>query len=261
MKFMTLVNLIYSPLEQFYIIPLFEVNFSTFSFFITNETVMLFLLFIFGICLWNAMLKPSTTSFYVIPTRAQLILNFSYKAILYLVLSNVGKKEGQKYFPILFSLFWYIVLLNVLGLIPFSFTLTSHLIVTFSLSSMFFIGINIIAFRKHGLNLFGFFFPQGISFGIALLLTPIELLSYFFRPISLSIRLFANMMAGHTLLKVLAIFAWSIAHAAGITAILYVIPCIILIPLFALEFVIAILQALVFVLLATVYLGDVLNLH
>ena len=103
-------------------------------------------------------------------------------------------------------------------------------------------------------------FPVTI-FVVSLLLVPIELLSYFFRPISLSIRLFANMMAGHTLLKVLAIFAWTIAHAAGFTAVLYFVPCIILIPLFALEFVIAILQAFVFVLLATVYLGDALNLH
>ena len=109
--------------------------------------------------------------------------------------------------------------------------------------------------------MFGLFFPSGTSIFTGLLLVPIEIISYIFRPISLSIRLFANMMAGHTLLKVLAGFVWSMMHVVGFTFILHFLPIFIILPLFVLEFAIAIIQAFVFTLLATVYLNDVLHLH
>lgn len=250
---------IYSPLEQFYIIPLFKLN--LINIIITNEIMIFILFFLFFIILFFLMVKPTTQSFYVIPNKWQLGFIYIYRFISYLIITNIGITHGQKYLPFFFSLFCYILFLNLIGLIPFSFTLTSHLIVTFGLSLSIFIGINIIGFNIHGLKMFGLFFPSGTSIFTGLLLVPIEIISYIFRPISLSIRLFANMMAGHTLLKVLAGFVWSMMHVVGFTFILHFLPIFIILPLFVLEFAIAIIQAFVFTLLATVYLNDVLHLH
>jgi len=123
-----------------------------------------------------------------------------------MLVDNVGGR-GQKYFPFIFSVFLFVLIANVIGLVPYSFTVTSHLILTFSLALTTFVGINIICVRAQGFHVFSFFFPPGSSLGLAFLLVPIELVSYIFRPISLSVRLFANMMAGHTLLKVIAGFS------------------------------------------------------
>jgi len=120
---------------------------------------------------------------------------------------NIGEKRGQFFFVYVFSLFLFILTSNIIGLVPYSFTITSHLIVTFSLAIFSFIAINIICIREHGINILSLFFPAGSSLILALLLIPIEIVSYIFRPISLSVRLFANMMAGHTLLKVIAGFS------------------------------------------------------
>jgi F-type H+-transporting ATPase subunit a len=115
--------------------------------------------------------------------------------------------RGQQYFPFIFSLFMFVLLANLIGLIPYSFTITSHLIVTFALALMVFVGVNVICIKEHGFHMVSVFLPSGTSLGLALLLVPIELVSYIFKPISLGVRLFANMMAGHTLLKVIAGFA------------------------------------------------------
>jgi len=155
----------------------------------------------------------------------------------------------------------YVLFLNLIGLIPFSFTFTSHIIVTIALSFSFFIGINIFGFKIHGLKMFGLFFPSGTDIFTALLLVPIEIVSYIFRPISLSIRLFANMMAGHVLLKILAGFVWTFMHVAGFSFIIHFLPILIILPLFILELAVAIIQAFVFTLLTIVYLGDILHLH
>jgi len=115
--------------------------------------------------------------------------------------------KEKTFFPFIFTLFIFILSLNLIGLIPYSFAVTSHLIVTFTFALMIFIGINIICINKHGMNMLSLFLPAGSSFLLAILLVPIEIVSYLFRPISLSVRLFANIMAGHTLLKVIAGFA------------------------------------------------------
>jgi len=135
------------------------------------------------------------------------------------------------------------------------------LIVTFALAMMSFIGINIICVREHGMNFFTLFLPSGTGIGLALLLVPIELVSYLFRPISLSVRLFANMMAGHTLLKVIAGFAWSMMLAGGGLLIAHVVPLAVLIILMGLELGVAIIQAFVFTILTCNYLGDAIKLH
>ena len=184
-----------------------------------------------------------------------------YKMILSLVTDNIKDKKAQYFFPLVFTIFLLLLSLNLIGLVPYSFTLTSHLIVTLSLSIGIFIGINIICVRTHGMHFFSLFLPSGTSVVLAFLLVPIELISYIFKPISLSIRLFANMMAGHTLLKVIAGFAWSMVASGGLLLIAHLLPLLVLVLLVGLELGVALIQSFVFVILLCIYLNDALNLH
>jgi ATP synthase subunit 6 len=251
----------FSPLEQFEIIPLISIYLNVLDFSITNEVVILSLIFFFVYSLFIFSTKTETSSFYIIPHRWQIVVEGMFKLILAMIVDNIASKKGQYFFPFVFTLFCYILMLNLIGLVPYSFTLTSHLIVTFALALFMFIGINIICVRIHGLEFFSLFLPGGTSFVLALLLVPIELISFIFKPISLSIRLFANMMAGHTLLKVIAGFAWSLSGTTGILFLLHYIPMLILIPLFGLELGVALIQAFVFSILTCIYLNDSINLH
>ncbi len=249
-----------SPLEQFQIIPLFVLKFWNFDISITNATVILFLVFFLFLSFFLALLKKDNTLF-IIPTKGQALIELIYKLILSLVVDNIKDKRGQKFFPFVFSIFLFILLLNLIGLVPYSFTLTSHLIVTLALSLTVFIGINIICVRIHGIHFFSLFLPPGTSILLAFLLVPIELISYVFKPISLSIRLFANMMAGHTLLKVIAGFAAILMTKTGVLFILHYVPLLILIPLFGLELGVALIQSFVASILICIYLNDAISLH
>lgn len=249
-----------SPLEQFQIIPLFILKFGFFDFSITNATLILGLVFFLFFSFIFIILNKNNT-LHIIPTKGQAVIELIYKLILALVVDNIKDKRGQKFFPFVFSLFLFIVLLNLIGLIPYSFTLTSHLIVTLALSLSVFIGINIICVRIHGIHFFSLFLPPGTSILLAFLLVPIELISYIFKPISLSIRLFANMMAGHTLLKVIAGFAAVLMTKTGILFLLHYVPLLILIPLFGLELGVALIQAFVASILICIYLNDAISLH
>ena len=255
------MNFFFSPLEQFEILPLIPIYLSNLDFSITNETTTLILIFFLLQLLLYGSFKADTKSLYIIPHFWQSIIEFIYKMILSMIIDNIGVKKGQLFFPLIFSIFFFIVSLNTIGLVPYAFTLTSHLIVTFALSLFLFIGINIICVRIHGLEFFSLFLPQGTSFFLALLLVPIELISYVFKPISLSIRLFANMMAGHTLLKVIAGFAWTLMKSTGILFLIHFFPLLILIPLFGLELGVALIQSFVFSILICIYLNDAINLH
>jgi F-type H+-transporting ATPase subunit a len=255
----------FSPLEQFEIVPFIKLNFFSqflgfFDFSITNQTVITFLVLIFSAFFYSSLLNPKTKTLYMIPTRFQVFIELLYTIVLSILISNVGK-EGQAYFPIVFTLFFYILSFNLIGLIPYSFTITSHIIVTLSLSLFFFIGINIICIKKHGLKFFALFLPSGVSSILGLLLVPIEIISFVVKPFSLAIRLFANMMAGHALLKIIAGFAWSLMNCSGFLFFAYLVPFLVLIPLIGLECVVAIIQAFVFTTLCTIYLKDSLNMH
>ena len=146
-------------------------------------------------------------------------------------------------------------------MVPYTFTVTSHIILTFGLGMIIFVGLNILGVKKHGLHFFSLFLPPGAPLSLALLLVPIELISYFFRVVALSVRLFANMMAGHTLLKILATFAWKMLTIGGIFLVIQLFPLIIIIAITGLELAIAFLQAYVWTTLTCLYLGDALNLH
>ncbi|MBT4888095.1 MAG: F0F1 ATP synthase subunit A [Rhodospirillales bacterium] len=188
-----------------------------------------------------------------IPGRWQSMAELSYMFIANLMKDTVGN-EGRAYFPFIFTVFMFVLFGNLLGMMPYSFTFTSHIVVTFTMALFVFIGVTIIALVKHKMHFFTFFMPPGVPMYMAPLLIPIEIISYLSRPISLSVRLFANMLAGHTLLKVFAGFVISLG-LAGIAPLVFVV------ALTGLEFVIAFLQAYVFAILTCLYLNDALHLH
>jgi ATP synthase subunit 6 len=200
------------------------------------------------------------TSFFFIPSIWQTLVEIFYETSLHLLFDNINK-DGEKYFPFISVIFTFVLFSNLIGLIPYSFTATSHLIVTFTLSFSIFIGINIICIQKHKFHMLSLFIPANTAFGLALLLVPIELLSYVFKPISLGVRLFANLMAGHTLLKVIVGFSWSMLLLEDFLAIFHIVPLLILILLMGLELGVALIQAYVFTILTCIYLNDALNLH
>lgn len=242
----------FSPLEQFEILPIIQIPFLCV---LTNSTIILTLIFVFFffyIKLFNKGL--------LVPTRWQFIFESIFNTILELCYSNIGKKSIF-FFPLIFVVFLFILLCNLIGMIPYSFTVTSHLIVTFSIALMLYIGFNLIGIKKHKLNFLSLLLPSGASLTLVPLLVPIELISYIFRVISLPVRLFANMMAGHTLLKVIAGFAWSMFNIGGIFFVAHFIPLILLILLVGLEMGVAIIQAFVFTILTCMYISDALNLH
>jgi len=255
------MHLFVSPLEQFEILPLFICKYSIFDISITNQTVILLIISLLLSFLLFACLKQSNGSFFIVPTRWQTILEFIYSLVLSMVADNIEGKKNQTFFPLVFTIFVFILSMNLIGLIPYSYTVTSHAIVTFALSILIFIGINIICFKRHGLNFFSLFVPSGTSVVLAFILVPIELFSYLFKPLSLGVRLFCNMMAGHTLLKVFAGFAWSLMNCTGVLFLMHYIPLLVLIPLFGLELGVAMIQAFVFSLLVCIQINDALNLH
>jgi F-type H+-transporting ATPase subunit a len=194
----------FSPLEQFAInkfisLPLF----GFFDISITNSSILTFLACFFAFLAYNFACYQAK----IIPTTAQTILEYLYDFIFFTVLTENVKKNGSYFFPMLFAIFSFIFFCNLLGMIPYSFTVTSHIVVTLGLAMMAFISINIIGIKTHGLHLLSLFLPPGAPIILAPLLVMIELVSYSFRVVSLALRLFANMMSGHCLLKILAGFA------------------------------------------------------
>ena len=233
----------FSPLEQFEILPVLPITISFLDFSITNQTIMLGLIIFFLISTFFIVIKQSTNTLFIVPHRFQIVLELLYNMILGIVVDNIGGKKAQLFFPLIFTIFFFISSMNLIGLIPYSYTVTSHFIVTFSISFFIFIGMNIICVKTHKLEFFSLFLPSGTSVFLAFLLVPVELISYIFKPLSLAIRLFCNMMAGHTLLKVFAGFAWSLSGATGVLFLMHYVPLLILIPLFGLELGVALIQA------------------
>lgn len=252
--------MLYSPLEQFQIIPVFPIHLGKLDISLTNSTIISGLGLFFFLTFLFILLDRKNYSLFLVPNRWQTMIETLYKVLVGMVTDNVGPK-GEKYFPFIFTLFLFVVTSNLIGLVPYSFTLTSHLIVTFSLALIVFISVNIIGARKHGFKMFSLFLPAGTSLPLAFLLVPIELVSYIFKPISLSVRLFANLMAGHTLLKVIAGFGWGLMGCTGLLFLAHYVPLLVLLPLFGLELAVALIQAYVFSILSCIYLNDALNLH
>jgi F-type H+-transporting ATPase subunit a len=239
----------HSPLEQFQIKTLVPIDIGGQDLSFTNSSLFM----VIAILCVGVFLVVGTRRRALVPGRWQSMAEISYEFIVNLIRDTVGS-EGRKYFPFIFALFMFILFGNLLGMVPYSFTFTSHIIVTFAMALVVFAGVTILGFVKHGAHFFSFFVPPGVSIALWPLLIPIEILSYFSRPISLSVRLFANMLAGHTLLKVFAGFV----PALGVAGIL---PLAFVTALTGLEFIIAFLQAYVFAILTCLYINDALHLH
>ena len=253
-----------TPLEQFQIISLlsiklFYLDFSFTNLFLVNIIVLILFssIFFFASSTSNSL---GTVSFFLIPNVWQVLLESIYETVSQLLFDNLNLK-GEKYFPFISVLFCFILFSNLIGLVPYSFTITSHLIVTFTLSFSVFIGVNIIGIQRYKLHMLSLFIPANTSFGLALLLVPIEFVSYIFKPISLGVRLFANLMAGHTLLKVIIGFSWSMLLLENLLALGHLIPLLVLVLLMGLELGVAVIQTYVFTILTCIYLNDSINLH
>lgn len=194
----------------------------------------------------------------LVPGRFQSMVEVTYEFVYNMLHESAGE-EGTKYFPIIFAIFMFLLFCNLLGNIPYSFSVTSQIIVTFAFAAFAFLGITFIGFYKHGLHFFSFFLPKGLPggiFGILLgaLMIVIELFSYMSRPVSLSLRLAANMTAGHILLKIMASFV-------GLGLLIGIFPFAFLLIFTGFEIFVACLQAYIFALLCSLYLNDALNLH
>lgn len=248
-----------SSLEQFDIFPILSLFLFKFDLSFTNSSwsVLLALFFYFILFFLSVPGKHATLKF----NRIFYFYKNIYNVVLNMVLENAGKK-GIFMFPYMYTLFVFILFINLFGMVPYNFTATSHLIFTFFLSFVTFLAINIIGFKIHKIEFFNLFLPQGAPFLLSPLLIPIETISYVFRVISLSVRLFANMMAGHTLLKVIAGFAWVMAcKAIFVLNVVHIIPLLVVFLLVGLELGVAFIQAYVFTILSCIYLSDVISLH
>jgi len=238
-----------SPLEQFKIERLAEFHIAGYDASFTNSS----LLMVVAVVAITAFLVLGSAKSALVPGRWQSMTELAYEFIANMVHENAGT-AGMKYFPWVFSIFMFVLFGNLLGMIPYSFTFTSHIVVTFALAAMVFVTVTLIALFRHGFKFFGFFFPHGAPVAMAPLIVPIEILSYLSRPVSLSIRLFANMMAGHTMLFVFGTFT----VALGVFGVL---PFAVNIALILFEFLVAVLQAYVFTILTCLYLKDAIELH
>jgi F-type H+-transporting ATPase subunit a len=238
-----------NPLEQFEIKPLIPFHVGSVDLSFTNSSLFMTI----GVVLVTLLVTLATRQARLVPGRWQSVAELSYEFVANMIQENVGK-EGMRYFPFIFTLFMFVLAGNMIGMVPYAFTYTSHIIVTFGMAIVIFIGVTVIGLARHGFGFFKLFAPAGVPWVLLLLLVPIELISYFIRPFTLSIRLFANMLAGHAILVVFGGFV------AGL-GILGIAPLAMDVGFILLEFLVAGLQAYIFAILTCLYLNDAIHLH
>jgi F-type H+-transporting ATPase subunit a len=224
-----------------------DISFTNSSLFMVIALAVIVLIMVIG-----------TSSRSLVPGRLQSLAEIFYEFVADTVRSTTGK-EGMKFLPLVFSLFMFVLVCNFVGLIPGTFTVTSHIIVTFAMAALVILTVLIYGIAKHGMHFFGLFVPSGVPKPLLLLIVPIEVISFISRPISLSMRLFANMLAGHIALKVFAGFLLMMTAAGGVAVALTPLPLAMIVALTALEFLVAGLQAFVFSVLTCIYLNDALH--
>ena len=220
-----------------------NLSFTNASLFMVISSVLILILMFLG-----------TKKSLLVPSKIQLVAEMSYTFVAKMISDTAGS-NAKPFFPFIFTLFMFVLFCNMIGMLPYSFTVTSHIIVTFVLAAIVFVGVTIIGFVKHGIKYLELFVPKGVPVALLPLIVIIEIISYLSRPISLSVRLFANMMAGHTMLKVFGGFVISLGILGGW------LPLSFSIALTGLEILVAFLQAYVFAILTCIYLNDALNLH
>jgi len=238
-----------NPLDQFVIQTWVPIKIGDLDASFTNSSAFMLLTVICATALMVFAVRPRAG----VPGRWQLLAELTYQFIARMVSDNIGK-EGRPYFPFIFSIFIFVLFGNLIGMIPYSFTFTSHIAVTLTMAVFIFLLVTIVAVMKHGVKFFSFFLPEGVPIILSPLMVIIEVISYFTRPFSLSVRLFANMMAGHTLLKVIGGFVVPLGLFG-------VVPIAGLVAVMGLEFLIAFLQAYIFTILTCIYINDAIHLH
>ena len=220
-----------------------NLSYTNSSLFMTLSAILILTLLFFG-----------TKKKSLIPSKIQLITEISYTFVAKMINDTAGS-SAKSFFPFVFTLFMFVLFCNMVGMLPYSFTVTSHIIVTFILAAFVFLGVTVIGFIKHGFKYLELFVPKGVPVVLLPLIVVIEIISYLSRPVSLSVRLFANMMAGHTMIKVFGGFVISLGIVGGW------LPLSFSVALTGLEILVAFLQAYVFAILTCIYLNDALNLH
>ena len=220
-----------------------NLSYTNASLFMTISAILILSLLFFG-----------TKKKSLIPSKIQLVTEMSYILVAKMINDTAGS-DAKSFFPFIFTLFMFVLFCNMVGMLPYSFTVTSHIIVTFVLAAIIFVGVTIIGFIKHGFKYLELFVPKGVPIVLLPLIIVIEIISYLSRPVSLSVRLFANMLAGHTMLKVFGGFVISLGLLGGW------LPLGFSVALTGLEMLVAFLQAYVFAILTCIYLNDALNLH
>jgi len=252
-----------SPLEQFDILPLIPMKIGNLYFSFTNSSLFMLLTLSLVLLLIHFVTKKGGGN--LVPNAWQSLVELIYDFVLNLVNEQIGGLSGnvkQKFFPCILVTFTFLLFCNLQGMIPYSFTVTSHFLITLGLSFSLFIGITIVGFQRNGLHFLSFLLPAGVPLPLAPFLVLLELISYCFRALSLGIRLFANMMAGHSLVKILSGFAWTMLCMNDILFFIGDLgPLFIVLALTGLELGVAILQAYVFTILICIYLNDAINLH
>ena len=239
----------HSPFEQFEIHRLIPIDIGGIDAAFTNSSVFMVLIVILVTAFFSLGMRHGA----LVPGRWQSVAEMTYEFVANMLNTTVGQ-SGRKYFPFVFTLFIFVLAANLLGMIPYFFTVTSHVVVTFALAAFVFLGVTLIGFIRHGFGYLKLFVPAGVPGVLLVLLVPIEMISYLLRPLTLSVRLFANMMAGHTLLKVIAGFV-------GVLGIWGVFPVVVLVAVTALELLVAVLQAYIFAILTCIYLNDAIHMH
>ena len=248
-----------SPLHQFKIQSIIPLQLGGVDISFTNSALFMMLTLVVSSLLLFLASRKEATANNLIPSRLQVVVEQSYKFIANMVESNSGA-EAKKYLPFVFSLFFFILIGNLLGLLPYSFTFTSHIFVTFVMAAVIFVFVTLLGFINHGLKFLTLFVPpKGTPLFMLPLMIPIELISYLSRPISLSVRLFANMMVGHAMMKIFAGFVLPLAAISfGVAGLL---PIAVNVVLVGFEIMVAFLQAYVFCFLTCLYINDALHLH
>jgi F-type H+-transporting ATPase subunit a len=245
----------FDPIHQFRIVDLFSFKIGDTPIAFTNSALFMFVV----VGLLTVFLIGATARRGLVPSRLQSTAEISYEFVATTVRSTAGA-EGMRFFPFVFSLFMFVLTLNMIGLIPYSFTVTSHIIITAALAITVFLTVLTYGLKRHGLHFFNLFVPKGVPIYILPLIVAIEILSFMSRPISHSVRLFANMLAGHITLQVFAYFIVLLGTAIGVVGwIGGILPFAMIVILFALETLVAFLQAYVFAILTCIYLNDAIH--
>ena len=247
-----------NPMEQFTVRPLFDgplFSIAGHPIFFTNQALLMLLVAALSSLFLVLAVKPNR----LVPNRSQSMAEMSYEFVANMIHSATGE-DGLRFFPFVFTLFVFVLCSNFFGMIPGSFTVTSQIAVTFALACLVILTVILVGFAKHGIGFLKLFVPHAPWY-LLILLIPIEVISFLTRPISLSVRLFANMLAGQTLLQVFAGFVILLGGAGGALSILSIAPMALIVAIMLLELLVAFLQAYVFAILTCIYLNEALHLH